>query len=353
MTPTGNIYGPEPWKTVNCETFSYWDLWFVVVMAELPHGKWEFVQLLKRKATQDFGTHRRDVEAKLSHLLDLETRLLSAGLMHDDLLEDVTINYRLRRRANDKVMRRHIDRYASPAMTNTPRKLLSGRAMRGYWDRFPVSPAEHEDAFGHQFVRPDGYWDYSATPVVMSVLDSKWDFQRTLARSAAERVAVDRLTLTIIVGLMEHIDDDGDAAPVFDEVIRSYVRDVWSAEVDPEVILRDGIEFGVWEDYGLTWDFRVFLDTIPKEHLGLAAKIFAETRAELVVNGLDREHGVVMDLWVTFALIHEQVDDFVWLSQRLRGEVWSHEKRAAEMIEVARRLGRHDVAAMVMSAVSD
>ncbi|MEZ4446156.1 MAG: hypothetical protein R3B72_44175 [Polyangiaceae bacterium] len=135
-------------------------------MAELPHGKWELVQLLKRKKQNPgaWGSDRHDVEAKLSHLLDLETRLLCAGLTHADLLKDVTIDYRLRRRANDKVMQRPIDRSPSPAMVNTPRKVLSERAMRGHWERFPVNPAELEESFGHQLVQPSGSWDYRGTP---------------------------------------------------------------------------------------------------------------------------------------------------------------------------------------------
>jgi len=224
--------------------------------------------------------------------------------------------------------------------------------MRGYWDRFPVSPAEFIPKFGHQLTRPSGYYDYRMTPVMLELLDSKWEIERLMFRSPEEKVALDRLVLTLIVGLMNHIDDDDHAGPVFDEVFDAYIRDVWSSGGEPEVILRDGIEFGVWEDYGLTGDFQGFFESIPKEHHGLASKVFAETRAELVMNGLEGQHGVVMDLWVTFAIIHELVDEFVWLSERLRGEGWTHLERAEEMAEVAHRLGRVDVAAAVMPAVT-
>lgn len=345
------VYGPEPWKTVNCETFLHWDLWFLVVMAELPHGKWEFVQILKRKAEQEFGANRRDVEAKLSHLIDLETRLLSAGLTHDVLLADVTINYRLRRRANEKVMQQHVGGYPSPAMVNTPRNRLSERAMRGHWNRFPVSPKEHEASFGHQFTRPDGYYDYRTTPVMMRLLHAKWQFQRTLARSPAEKVAVDRLVLTVIVGLMDHIDDDDDAAPVFNDVLGAYLRDVWTAGADPAVVLRDGIEFALWEDYGLANDGTAFLAAIPREHHDDADRILAETRAELVLNGLEREHGCLMGMWVDFAVAHERFGDFMWLAQRLEGEGWNHSASVAQMVTAAEEAGREDVAGAVLDAI--
>ena len=106
------------------------------------------------------------------------------------------------------------------------------------------------------------------TPVIVELLDTKSEAHRLKASSPEAKVAVDVLVLTLIVGLMNHIDDDGDASPVFSEVLRSYVRDLWTAGIEPEVVLRDGIEFGVWEDYRLTWDYKVFLGAIRRSTFG-------------------------------------------------------------------------------------
>lgn len=54
-TPSGRIYGPEPWAVVRGVELSHWDLWFVVVMSSLSGGKRELVELLKSR--------RHDVEA--------------------------------------------------------------------------------------------------------------------------------------------------------------------------------------------------------------------------------------------------------------------------------------------------
>lgn len=56
-------------------------------MGDLPHGKRELVAKIKLKCKDRFFSNQRDAEAKLAHLLDLETRLLCIGLTHADLLE--------------------------------------------------------------------------------------------------------------------------------------------------------------------------------------------------------------------------------------------------------------------------
>lgn len=342
-----NICGPEPWKTIRGETLSHWDLWFVVVMHELPHGKWELVELLRRQATGDYGSNERDVESKLSHLLDLETRLLSAGLTHDDVLVDVTIDYRLRHRADEKVLKRHVGAHPSPAMITTPRKVLRERAMRGHWERFVVSPKTYEAAFGHKLVHPGGYYDYRATPIVAELLESTWERQRTLAASKAAKVAVDRLAMTVIVELMEHVDDDGDMGPIFDAVLGRYVTDVWEAGLDPQIVLRDGIEFGCWEDYGLSREMEAFVEAVPREHADLAVQILAETRAELIINGREYQHQKVLVMWATLLVAQERFGDFEYLAFRLGSETWLP---LVMMVDKAVAAGRRDVARAVLTA---
>ena len=342
-----NIYGPELWTTIRGEALSHWDLWFVVVMHELPHGKWELVDLLKRQAGKNRGSNKRDVESKLNHLLDLETRLLSAGLTHDDVLADVTIDYRLRHRADEKVLKRHVGAYPSPSMINTPRKILRERAMRGHWEKFASNPKTHEAVLGHKLVHPGGYYDYRATPLVAELLESTWERQRSMAASKAAKIALDRLAMTVIVELMEHVDDDGDMGPIFDAVVASYSADVWHAGIDPEVVLRDGIEFGCWEDYGLSKEMEAFFEAVPREHGDLAVQILAETRAELIINGRDYEHQKVLSMWATLLVAHERFDAFEHLAFRLGSDAWLP---IVMMVDKAVAAGRDEVARAVLSA---
>ena len=333
--------------TIRGEELSHWDLWFLVVMYELPDGKRDLVLTLKRHAQRDFGSHRDDVERKLCHLLDLETRLIVAKLAHADVLAEAPLGKRLSRRARDKVLNQHAGRHLSPAMINTPRKRLSERATRGHWERFPVDPRDYEPAFGHHLVRPTGYYDYRMTPVVAEMLDDKRDRLRASATSAAAQIAVDRLAMTLIVELMEHVDDHGDMGPIFDPALGAYAGEVWEAGLDPELVLRDGIEFGVWEDYGLSAGMEVFLAAVPAAHQDLAVQILAETRAELLINGLEYEHRNALSMWSTFLVAHERFDEFEFLVSRLGADA---SPLIATMADSAEAASRHAVADAVLAA---
>ncbi|MBI3206383.1 MAG: hypothetical protein HYZ29_32905 [Myxococcales bacterium] len=265
----GRIYGPEPWAVVRGVELSHWDLWFVVVMRDLSGGKRELVELLKSRP------RCHDVEGKLSHLLDLESRLIAGGVSHAEVLQGVTVDRALLRKARDKVIEQSAWR-PTQAMIDTPRKLLRDRAMRGHWPKFPVDPATCERAFD-RFCRPEGDYGWRFTPLLAHTVERTWGDERQRAESAAGRVAADRATMTRIIDLMEHADDSmADMSTLFDDVLVQYVAEVWDAGLDPEVALRDGIELGVWEDYGLTDDMRPFLRSIPPVHVERAIQIFYE-----------------------------------------------------------------------------
>lgn len=159
--PDGRIYGPEPWAVVRGVELSHWDLWFVVVMSSLSGGKRELVELLKSR--------RHDVEAKLSHLLDLESRLIAGGVSHADVLQGVTVDRALLRKAGDKVIEQSAWR-PTQAMIDTPRKLLRDRAMRGHWPKFLVDPATCERAFD-RFCRPEGDYGWRFTPLLAHTVE--------------------------------------------------------------------------------------------------------------------------------------------------------------------------------------
>ncbi|MEQ9323749.1 MAG: hypothetical protein RIF41_31590 [Polyangiaceae bacterium] len=57
-----------------------------------------------------------------------------------------------------------------------------------------------------------------------------------------------------------------------------------------------------------------------------------------------------MGMWVEFAVVHERVDEFAWLCDRLAGDGWSHTRSVQRMVEAAKTAGREDVAEAVMAA---
>ena len=72
------IYGPGPWSTRDKAVWSYWDLWFCVVALADHDGDLDALA----EAIENGGRWSASgtVEAKLSHLDDLERRMAEAGI---------------------------------------------------------------------------------------------------------------------------------------------------------------------------------------------------------------------------------------------------------------------------------
>ena len=72
------IYGPEPWATTNKTEWSYWDLWFcVVVLADHDGDLDELTVAIEEGGRLSGGG---TAEAKLSQLDDLRRRMAQAGI---------------------------------------------------------------------------------------------------------------------------------------------------------------------------------------------------------------------------------------------------------------------------------
>lgn len=117
------VFGPEPWASVGGREWSHWDLWYCLV-AVLDHGggldglEAVFVAGLKGPL---WG--RDAIEAKLSHLTDLRTRLSEARLSPAGLIPpDAGVDRGLVSKARRKLSGRGLEsRAMTPAMVDTPR----------------------------------------------------------------------------------------------------------------------------------------------------------------------------------------------------------------------------------------
>lgn len=141
------IYGPEPWEQVAGEAWSHFDLWFCLVCVTDFESDWRALE----HAIIDGRHHSyggRDWEAKDCHLHDVETRLLARRIDAHVLAGPYAGERTVLAKARRKVLEQGLaGRDLTPAMRNTPRERLRTRALRGRWDRFPVSPAADCDRF--------------------------------------------------------------------------------------------------------------------------------------------------------------------------------------------------------------
>lgn len=121
------IYGPETWRTLGGQSFTHWDLWYLVVLTNDHSGDWAALEaaLVERAGTRLATYERDDAEAKLSHLEDLRRRLDQEGLVAADVLEGQPPEKRLLYKARDKLFRQTADR-KTEAMRRTPTRLLTG-----------------------------------------------------------------------------------------------------------------------------------------------------------------------------------------------------------------------------------
>jgi len=119
--------------------WSYWDLWFCVVALADHDGDLDALA----EAIENGGRWSASgtVEAKLSHLDDLERRMAEAGIDARELAAGEDTDPRTRTKARTKVLKQGLyPRDMTEPMWHTPRERLYRRALRGRWHLFPVSP---------------------------------------------------------------------------------------------------------------------------------------------------------------------------------------------------------------------
>jgi hypothetical protein len=133
------VYGPEPWKTDQREAWSYWDLWLAVVAVADHGGDLDALAVAIEAGSRSFGAST--AEMRLSHLDDVKRRLADVGLDARALAGGADDDPRVLSKARAKVLKQGLSRRdVTDAMRHTPRDRLYARALRGRWDRFPVSP---------------------------------------------------------------------------------------------------------------------------------------------------------------------------------------------------------------------
>lgn len=248
------VFGPEPWATVAGQEWCHWDLWFCMV-AVLDHGgDLEPLEATFVAGLKDPLSGRDAVEAKLSHLADLRTRLAEVGLSPAGLVPpDAGIDKALIAKARRKVADRALEgRALTPAMADTPRARLTRRVRTGRWIAFPVDPAR----FYHSFRRHVEVKDYISKGRSFGVVRGLEERLRRLDRDdlgAAERLSLYRAFHTAGLELADRADDSyGVVGELREEAWRTYFGLDWRATgMAAEDYWADLCGLVVFEVYGL------------------------------------------------------------------------------------------------------
>lgn len=344
------MFGPEPWKIVGGETFTFWDRWLLALAVHAPDG-WAGVRTaLTGRTRLGTGIPREDTEAKLAQIENLVERLKRAGLTLNEVLGADARNQRLLAKARTKVIDQQVpEADKTPAMRDTPRRRFEERARGGHWPKFPISPAKYDPVLA-----PEGsYYSLDRTFSLVRRLDKLWSKEaKRVAGRPAELLALHRAMMTVVLVAMEGADDScGVLGDLFSEVITAYAETTWkSAGIAPEVFFRDAIEFSVWEDYGLTDELEKFFKLAQPAPAGVVEGILREVDAEL------REHGAfghqlekLGAMRANFVVAYRRFNEFVPLAAELGSHQWAP---IVAMAEAAWKARKRDLALAVFTAAN-
>jgi hypothetical protein len=343
------LRGLERWLRAEGIEFTTWDRWFLALVAADHGGDWQALRERLRAKLQRHEYERRDAEAKLSHLSDVEARWSSLRESARERLRRDCLDDRIVRRARSKIVEQSLEeRHKTPAMREPPRVRLRARALRGYWPRFPVSPARVEPVFRE--VVPRDFCSERATFGLARRLEAALDGALRRSARPAEHLAVQRAFLTAAIDAFDCADD---SCGVLGDLCRDRFPDYFTvpwreARLLPEVYYRDFLEWATWEDYGLTSDLlQPFFRAVAKEHVPLVDRILRELRVELVAADLEYQAERALTLRADLHVAKRRVGAFVDLALEMGSREW---QRITTMAEAALRQRRRDLALAIFAA---
>lgn len=236
---------------------TYWDLWFALVAVRDCDGSLDRLWDRLGEQLKPYSSDRDRIERKWSHLRDLENRLTNAGLTVHEVVDAAGDRTRYEvMRARSRVLE-HSERQheRSTAMLYTLRQRRTDHALRGYWDRFPVSPQPFEDEIRAKFERKGIYSDRESYGLA-DELDRYVSRAEMVLKSGQVAEAQARLRgwMTAVIELINSVDDSSNSVGMsFGEAFGAYLKiPIEPTGIDPGVFFPDLLDFLIWEDYGLT-----------------------------------------------------------------------------------------------------
>jgi len=345
------VFGPEPWSELAGRPWSYWDLWLAAVAACDYGGSLDELEAhLVGELRSPLGG-RESVEAKLSHLADLRSRLEGAGLTPTELATpDVLADKRVLGKTRNEVRDSWVEgRAMTPAMVETPRVLLVRRARFGHWTAFPVDPGLYYKSFRRHVEVKDHISKYKS----FAAVDRVGERLRRLdepSLTAAQRLALYRAFHSAGLELADRTDDShGNVGQLRRDAWHIYLGLEWQTTgLRVEDYWADVCDLVVFEPYAL--DYKE--ETLPWRHVAageaeLIEGFLVSLATECASHHLDYQAEEALQQLAWLAVAGRRFTRYVETATRLGSEHWMP---IEAMAESALRSGRRELAIDVFRA---
>jgi hypothetical protein len=253
------------------------------------------------------------------------------------------------RKAQTKVVEMRFQPWEkSPWMINTPRRQRQGRAMRGYWSHFSVSPVQYAGPLERQY-KTSGYYNENQSFGLERKL-SAFLRKYSAGASLSQLVALYRAFLTVVIVKMGTVDDSfGVIGELYGEVFDRYIQiDRRELGMPLLIFFQDLIELLIWENYAFTWkkEGPLFAGLAPDE-IPLVESILRQQWQELGELELDYQAEKTLTLLGSFYMQQRAFEQFVPMAEAMGTRAW---ERITTMAELAEQHGKTDLSVAVYEA---
>jgi hypothetical protein len=330
---------------------TYWDLWISILLAAQFGGDWELLLNHFREQTRTPSWQRDHAEGVVNHLLHLRRTLEKAGLTTDDLLKSATLDFlkKQKSKAKRKLLEFSIkEEERSRWMIETPRRQRNFRALRGYWEKYSVSPLIFASDLAAIFKTGKYYLESESFKLERKL--SNFLTKKELHLDVPSQLALYRAFLTVVLENMNGVDDSyGVIGELYECVFETYYQlDRAQINMPPEIYFQDLLELLIWEDYAFTYRNQPnFFASLSKSEALLVEAVLHQQWREL--GDLELDYQSQEALTMLGALYAEQAmfDRFISIAKEMGSKAW---KRITALAGAAEKHKQYDLALCVYEA---
>jgi hypothetical protein len=327
---------------------TFWDLWLVMILTQYFHGDWDFLTEHFRAKTRFGGYERERAEGLLNHLRNFRRTLDEAGLSAAIVLArvDPALIKANKAKAKRKVLEMQFQGHdRSRWMIETPRWQREQRAMLGFWEHFPVSPASYACGIATIFKPGKLYEEDDSFKLERKLTAFLKRFEQKLDQAGL--FALYRAYLTVVLDKMNQVDDSyGVIGMGYENVFEAYFQlDHTDFALPPRIFFQDLLELLIWENYGFTYRNQPdFFASLAEQDVPVVEAILLQEWRELGELELVYQSEKALTMLGLLYARQKMFDRYLEIAHRMGTREW---QRITRLSEAAEASGQNDLALAV------